>query len=42
MERIQDGGIKVESALQARMHSVLSAAMLAYEQCKCASINSFH
>lgn len=35
MERIQDGGIKVESPLQARMHSVLSAAMLAYEQCKC-------
>ena len=37
MERIQDGGLKVASALQARMHSVLSAAMLAYEQCKCAT-----
>ena len=34
MERIQDGGIQVASALQARMHSVLSAAMLAFEQCR--------
>lgn len=40
MERIQDGGIKVASALQARMHSVLSSAMLAYEQCKCVLIMS--
>jgi hypothetical protein len=36
MERIQDGGINVASALQAQMHRVLSSAMLAYEQCKCA------
>jgi hypothetical protein len=42
IQRIVAGGMKeVSSSIQARIHSVLTTAMLGYEQCKCAHTPRF-